>query len=134
MLPITQETQGTREEEEITPRAPAGDTALKTAPVTIIVITPSQRKNGQQPGPPCLITPRFPPVLRLEPSMLTVPSWRKIGSVYRMSRPPSKDACSQQNNPVSGEGAREEVRPEAAKVQGSIDQGCPGFRKTTLEK
>jgi hypothetical protein len=58
MLPITQETQGTGEEEEITPRTPAGDTALKTAPVTIIVITPLQRKNGQQPGQPCLITRR----------------------------------------------------------------------------
>jgi hypothetical protein len=119
---------------EITPRAPAGDTVLKIAPVTIIVITPSQRKNGQQPGQPYLITHRVPPALRLEPSMPTAPSWRKIGSVYRMSRPPSKDVCSQQNNPVNDKGAHEEVLLEAVKVRGSTDQGCPDFQKMMLGK
>jgi hypothetical protein len=92
MPPIIQETQGTGEV-EITPLAPADDLALKIVPVTIIAITPSRRKNGKQPGQPCLITHRFPPELRLEHSMPIAPYWRKIRSGYRMSRPPSKDVC-----------------------------------------
>ena len=82
------------EEEEITPLAPADDITLKTVPVKTTTITPSRRKNGQQPGKPYLITHRFLPELRLEPSMLIAPYWRKIGSDYQTSKPPpSKDVC-----------------------------------------
>jgi hypothetical protein len=60
--------------------------------------------------------------------------WRRIGSDYQTSRPPSIDAYSQQINLVNDGGPREEVHLEAAKVQGSIDQDCLDFRKMMLEK
>lgn len=112
MPPITQETQGIGEM-EITPLAPAGDQVSKTAPVTTTATTPSRRKSGQQPEQPCLITHHSPPELRLEPSMPIALYWRKTGSVYRKSKPPSRNVYSPQNNLASDGRAPEEAPPEA---------------------
>ena len=121
-------------ETEIAPPVPAGELVLRTAPATTTATTPSQRRSGQQPRQPCLTTHRSPQEPRLEPSTLIALYWRKTGSAYRKSKPPSRDAYLLQTNLVNDGEAREEAPLEALKGQASTDQGYPDSRRMMPEK
>jgi hypothetical protein len=95
---------------------PADGQASKIALVTTIATTPSQRKNGQQLGRLCLTTRHSLKEPQLELSTLIAPYWRKTGSDYPKSKPPSRDVYPLPNNLVSDGEAHEEAPPEAVKA------------------